>query len=56
MQAMTTALSGITGATDEITELDNSVTQEEAAQLLRDLSRQIRSLNQIKALLKERTS
>lgn len=56
LQAMTTTLSGLAGAVDEITELDNSVTKEEAAQLVRDLSQQIRSLNQIKALLKERTS
>lgn len=55
LQAMTTALAGIAGAAEEINGLDSSVTQEEAAQLVRDLSRQIRSLNQIKALLKERT-
>lgn len=55
LQAMTTSLTGIAGAADEITELDNSVTKEEAAQLVRDLSRSIRSLNQIKKLLEERT-
>lgn len=55
LQAMTTALSGLTGAADEITELDNTVTKEEATQLVRDLSQQIRSLNQIRNLLKERT-
>lgn len=55
LQAMTTNLAGLTAATDEITELDNSVTKEEAAQLVRDLSRSIRSLNQIKSLLKERS-
>ncbi|HLR96473.1 MAG TPA: ParB/RepB/Spo0J family partition protein [Jiangellaceae bacterium] len=55
LERMTTALSGLVIAADEITELDSSVTQEEAAQLLGDLSRQIRSLNQIRNLLKERT-
>lgn len=55
IERMTTALSGLVIAADEITELDASVTQEEAARLLRDLSRQIRSLNRIRNLLKERT-
>lgn len=54
LEAMTTALAGLTSAADEITELDNTVTKEEATHILRDLSQQIRSLNQIKALLKER--
>lgn len=55
LQAMTTNLAGLTAATDEITELDSSVTKEEAAQLVRGLRQQIRSLNQIKSLLQERS-
>lgn len=55
LQAMTTTLAGLAGAVDEVTELDSTVTKEEATQLLRDLSQQIRSLNQIRNLLKERT-
>jgi hypothetical protein len=54
LQALTATLDGATHAADAITDLDGSVTQEEAAQLARDLSRQIQSLNRIKALLKER--
>jgi len=55
LEAITTTLAGLTIATEEITELDNSVTAEEAAQFLRDLSPQIRSLNRIRNLIQERT-
>jgi len=55
LEAMTTALAGMTMAADEITELDSSVTREEATRLVRDLSQQVRSLDRIRTLVKERT-
>lgn len=54
LQALTTALDGYTVGVEEITALDSSVTAEEAVRLKDDLSRQTRSLDRIKKLLKER--
>lgn len=56
VRSMTAALDGLVIAADGITELDSSITKEEAAQLTRDLSRQIRSLNRLNNLLKEHIS
>ncbi len=53
--ALTAALFGAVTAFDGVTELDQSVTKEEATRLTGDLSKQIRSLNRINSLLKERT-
>lgn len=50
-----TALEGLAVAADEITELDHTVTSEEAVHLMDDLFKATRSLNRIKTLLKERT-
>lgn len=47
-------LYGICIATESITELDHTVTRGEATHLMDDLSKQIRELNRIKTLLKER--
>jgi len=49
------ALEGLAIAADEITVLDSTVTDEEAVRLADDLSKEIRSLNRIKTLLKEST-
>lgn len=56
IDSIATAASGLAIAADEITSLDQSVTDGEAARLADDLSKSIRSLNRIKTLLKERTS
>lgn len=56
LERITNTLSGVQIAADEITELDDSLTKEEAARAMSDLSRQIRSLNRIKNLLKEYTN
>lgn len=55
IEAMVTGLSGTAIAADDITELDQSVTAEEAARLQGDLSKSIKSFNKINTLLKERT-
>lgn len=49
------SMSGLAIAADDITELDQSVTAEEAARLKDDLSKSIKSINKINTLLKERT-
>jgi len=51
IESVAASLGGLAIACDEITELDSSITNEEAAQLAGDLSKSIRSLNRIKALL-----
>lgn len=55
IEQISISLSGLAIAADEIAELDATVTAEEAAQLHGDLSKSIKSLNKINALLKERT-
>lgn len=55
LEALATSLAGIAIAVDEVTQLDSSVTAEEATRLTGDLSASIRSLNRLNNLLKERT-
>lgn len=54
LEAVAAGLSGTAMALDDITELDTTVTKGEAAQLVRDLSQQIRSIERIRALLMAR--
>lgn len=56
IEAIVTGLTGYAAAFDGVDALDASVTAEEAARLKDDLSKQIRALNRITQLLKERTS
>lgn len=51
LEAMTTTLSGLTGAVDEITELDNSVNLTDRSRISRDLGQQIQSLLRLQGLL-----
>lgn len=55
IEALVTSLSGLAAAAEEIKEIDQSVTSEEAARLTSDLSRQIRTLQALNNRLKERT-
>lgn len=55
IDAIVVAVSGAQMALKGVTELDASVTAEEAARLTRDLSEQIRGLSRINNLIKERT-
>ncbi len=55
LEALATALSGAASAFEGVAVLDASVTKEEATRLTDDLSKQIRALNRINTLLKERT-
>lgn len=55
LDALAASLSGLAIAANEITQLDSSVTAEEATRLTGDLSTSIRSLQRINNLLKERT-
>lgn len=48
IESISTSLSGLAMAADDITEFDATVTPEEAARLAYDLSKSIRSLNRIK--------
>jgi hypothetical protein len=52
LQAMTTPLSSFAAVAEGITELDGSMTRDEAAKFARDLDRQIRALRRMKNLLK----
>lgn len=56
LRNLTTSLSGLATAADDIRELNDSVTSEEAGRLASDLSKSIRSLNRIKSQLQERSS
>jgi len=55
LDALINQLSGAAMAFDGVTELDRSITKEEAARLMGDLSTQIRSLNRILNLVIKRT-
>jgi len=56
LDALVASLAGIAAAFDGVVDLDPSVTREEATRLTCDLSREIRSLNRINNLIKERTT
>lgn len=56
LDAVNVGLSGYAEGLDEITELDASVTAEEAARIRGDLSKSIRSLSRINNLIKERSA
>jgi hypothetical protein len=53
VEAMTASLTGIATVLDDITDLDGSITRDEAAEFLRDLTQQVRALNRVKNLLKK---
>jgi hypothetical protein len=53
LEAMTTSLSAMATVADEITELDGSMTRDEAAKSACDLDQQIRALRRMKNLLKK---
>lgn len=55
LDALVVALDGATSAFHGVAHLDVSVNEEEATRLTGDLSKQIRSLNRILSLIKERT-
>jgi hypothetical protein len=55
LDALVVAVDGACAAFEYVTELDKSIDAEEAARLRGDLSKQIRSLNRINQLIKERT-
>jgi hypothetical protein len=53
LEAMTASLSGIATVLDDTTNLDGSMTRDEAAKFARDLDQQIRALRRMKNLLKK---
>lgn len=55
IEALLATLEGVAIAFEGLDSLDRSIDAEEAARLTSDLSKQIRSLNRINSLLKERT-
>jgi hypothetical protein len=55
-EAMITSLQGGGMVLEDITELDNSVTREEAERLAPDLLREIRGLKRIHHLLEDRAA
>ncbi len=55
IDAMTNNLAGVVITAREITELDSTVTREEAARLKGDLSKQIKALRDLNSLLEERS-
>lgn len=56
IEAVCHALQGLVIAFEDVSELDKSVTQEEAARLMGDLSARLRAFRHLKQLLQERIS
>lgn len=56
IDALLVVLAGAALALDEISDLDQSITAEEATRLTGDLSKQIRTLSRVNQLIKERTT